>query len=330
MATPDVSVVIPTRNRRDLLARALGTVLRQEGVAVEVFVVDEGSQDDTADFVRSLRDPRVTLICHETPKGVAVARNAGIARARAPWVAFLDDDDLWAPEKLATQLEAAARANASWVCVGAVVVDPGLNVISCTRLLPEHNVERLLSYNCIPGGGSGPMVRTALAREVGGFDVELSILADWDMWIRLFLHSAPAYVDRPLVAYLRHNSSMSHLNEGFSAELERMVSKHSAARHARGMEIERDRWLKWIAAMQVRLGHRREAVRIYLHLIHRYNDRKSIARAVLVGLFPNLVVRYWRWHLRRMVPVEWYDGAQRWLAPIRSNAPMRGATASAA
>jgi DNA-binding transcriptional MocR family regulator len=96
------------------------------------------------------------------------------------------------------------------------------------------------------------------------------------------------------------------------------------------MEIERDRWLKWIAAMQVRLGHRGEAVRIYLHLIRRYHDRKSIARAALVGLSPSLVARFWRWHLRRMVPVEWYDGAQRWLAPIRSNAPMRRTTASAA
>jgi glycosyltransferase involved in cell wall biosynthesis len=269
------------------------------------------------------------LIHHETPKGVAVARNAGLARARASWVAFLDDDDLWAPTKLARQLEAAV-AGVNWVCVGAMVVDVGLNVVSCTRLPPESDVARLLSYNCIPGGGSGPMVRTAVAREVGGFDPQLAILADWDMWIRLFLHSAPAYVDRPLMAYLRHYSSMSHRNDGFSAELERMVGKYGEARRTLGIEVERDRWLKWVAAMQVRLGHRREAVQIYLHLIHRYHDGKSIARAALTSLLPGLVVRYWRWHLRRMVPAEWYGDAQRWLAPIRANEPLRRATASAA
>src|SRR2546421_10333643 len=116
MPTPEISVVIPTRNRRALVSRALTTVLGQRNVDIEVFVVDEGSSDGTAELVRSLADSRVTVVRHETPKGVANARNAGLARARAPWVAFLDDDDVWAPDKLALQRDAATGAR--WACGG--------------------------------------------------------------------------------------------------------------------------------------------------------------------------------------------------------------------
>jgi glycosyltransferase involved in cell wall biosynthesis len=317
MATPEVSVVIPTRNRRMLLARGLGTVIGQRGVDLEVFVIDEGSSDGTAEFVGGLHDSRVTLIRHQTPKGVAEARNAGIARARAPWVAFLDDDDFWAPNKLALQLE-AARSGAKWVCAGAVIVDVGLNILGAWQVPSEPDMALLLSYNCVPGGGSGPMVRTALAREVGGFDSRLSILADWDMWIRLLLQSMPASVNRPLVGYLRHSESMSHVDRGFRGELQWIVDKHEGARRSRGVWVHRDRWLKWAAAGKLRAGNRREALQIYAHLIYRYHDPKSIARAILAGLFPSLLVRCWNLNMRRRMPPVWRAHAENWLAPLKS------------
>jgi glycosyltransferase involved in cell wall biosynthesis len=313
-----VSVVIPTRNRQLLLRRALDSVLAQRQVDIEVLVVDEASEDGTADFVRAMADPRVALIRHDTPRGVAAARNAGLARARAPWVAFLDDDDLWAPTKLALQLAAAPAVGASWVCVGAVVVNEGLRIVSGTPPPSGGDVARLLAFNVVPGGGSGPMVRTELARSIGGFDTALSILADWDMWIRLFLKAPPACVEQPLVAYLRHNGSMSHVNEGFTDELDRMVAKHEEARRARGVEMSRDLWLKWAAAMMVRSGNRKEAVRTYVHLVRRYGDLKSLARAVLGGLFPELMVRYWGRNSLRRLPPGWQDEAEAWLETIRN------------
>src|SRR5437867_10989586 len=171
-----VSVVIHTRNRRTILARGLHTVLAQHDVNLEVVVVDEASEDGTADLVRGLSDPRVELVRHDAPRGVAAARNAGLARARAPWVAFLDDDDLWAPTKLALQLAAAPAVGASWVCVGAVVVNEALRIVSGTPPTNSCDVAKLLAFNVVPGGGSGLMVRTALVRSVGGFDTALSIL----------------------------------------------------------------------------------------------------------------------------------------------------------
>ncbi len=104
----DVSVIIPTRNRRQLLELTLRSVLWQRDVDFEVIVVDDGCTDDTPQMLRDLRDPRIRTVRHERSQGVSAARNHGIAEARGEWVAFLDDDDLWAPDKLTQQLDALA------------------------------------------------------------------------------------------------------------------------------------------------------------------------------------------------------------------------------
>ena len=127
------TVVIPTRNRRELLLSTLRSVLAQREVDVDVVVVDEGSDDGTADAVRLLGEPRARVVRHDTPKGLPAARNAGLAEATAEWIAFCDDDDLWAPDKLALQLAAARRASAVWCCAGAVEIDPDLHVVGWQR-----------------------------------------------------------------------------------------------------------------------------------------------------------------------------------------------------
>ncbi len=103
----DVSVVIPTRNRSTLLAMALRSVFHQQDVELEVIVVDEASTDDTSTMLATIGDARVRVIRNDAPHGVSAARNSGAAEARGEWLAFLDDDDLWAPTKLARQIHAA-------------------------------------------------------------------------------------------------------------------------------------------------------------------------------------------------------------------------------
>jgi len=120
---PAVSVVIPTRDRRDLLGAALSSVLGQSGVDLEVLVVDDGSSDGTAEMVTGLRDGRVRLLRRERAGGVSAARNRGIAEATGGWIALLDDDDLWAPDKLARQLDAMEAVGRAWGYAGAVEID---------------------------------------------------------------------------------------------------------------------------------------------------------------------------------------------------------------
>src|SRR5918996_76049 len=112
--TPQASVIIPTHDRRDLLRLTLRTVLWQTGIDLEAIVVDDGSTDGTSDVVQAIGDARLRCVRHETPQGVSTARNHGMDLARGNWIAFLDDDDLWAPTKLRAQLDSATASNATW------------------------------------------------------------------------------------------------------------------------------------------------------------------------------------------------------------------------
>lgn len=103
----DVSIVIPTRNRAVFLSHALKSALRQRDVTFEVIVVDEASTDQTPTLLAAVDDRRVRVIRHDVVRGLPAARNHGADAARGDWLAFLDDDDLWAPDKLLRQLEAA-------------------------------------------------------------------------------------------------------------------------------------------------------------------------------------------------------------------------------
>src|SRR5436190_21061432 len=94
---PEVSVVIPTRDRWDLLRTTLGGALGQRRVSHEVIVVDDGSADETPTRLAEVSDPRLRTVRLGRSMGAAAARNRGLAEARGDWVAFLDDDDVWAP-----------------------------------------------------------------------------------------------------------------------------------------------------------------------------------------------------------------------------------------
>src|SRR5919106_4226146 len=180
--TPHVSVIIPTHDRREMLRLTLRTVLWQAAIDLEAIVVDDGSTDGTIDAVRAIDDARVRCIRHETPQGVSTARNHGIDVARGSWIAFLDDDDLWAPTKLQAQLEAAAAANATWCYTGAVMINDRQRIVGGTPpALPGAVMAELRSSNLVPGGCSGVVVTSDALASAGRFDPRLVNLADWDL-----------------------------------------------------------------------------------------------------------------------------------------------------
>ena len=104
MGTPTVSVILPTYNRADTLGSAIESVLRQTFDSFELLIVDDGSTDGTGSVLQRITDPRVQVIRNPVNRGVSAARNAGIAEARAPFLAFQDSDDAWRPQKLERQL----------------------------------------------------------------------------------------------------------------------------------------------------------------------------------------------------------------------------------
>lgn len=309
-----VSVVVPTRNRMGLLARALASVAAQVEVEVEAVVVDDGSDDGTAAFVRSLTTPRVQLLHNEAPVGVARARNQGLVVATSPWVAFLDDDDLWAPERLSGQLDALERAPAAgWAASGAVVVDDALRVIGAQRP-PRDGVlpAGILAYNCIPGGASGVLARTALVREAGGFDPALRILADWDLWTRLALAAPLATVWRPHVAYVLHGANMTARPRGFDDELGLVRSKHAQARSDAGVDLDEDAWARWFAEVARRGGARLGPAATYARLAVRRRRPWLALKGLSVAIRPGWVERL-NAHRRESMEPGWLEEADAWL-----------------
>ncbi|MFQ5769234.1 MAG: glycosyltransferase family 2 protein, partial [bacterium] len=103
MKSPFFTVVIPTHNRAELLKEAIQSVLAQTFSDFELIVVDDHSTDNTRDVIASFRDSRIKYVLNDRTTGGAGTRNAGIFRAQGEWVAFLDDDDVWLPQKLALQ-----------------------------------------------------------------------------------------------------------------------------------------------------------------------------------------------------------------------------------
>jgi glycosyltransferase involved in cell wall biosynthesis len=300
---PDVSVVIPTHNRRRLLDQAVRSALGQVGVEVEVVVVDDGSSDGTADAVAALGDDRVRLIQHRRPLGVAAARNAGAGAARGAWVALLDDDDLWAPDKLKRQLEAASAAEAGWVYAGVVEIDAeGRLLGGGVPPSPEELLAGLRRRNLMPAGSSNVAVRSDLLSASGGFDPRLRHLADWDLWLRLAGLGPPACVPAPLVAYRLHHGQATLDTTGMLAEASALEARHGADRTA---------ILRWAAWSHLRTGRRRPALRAYAGAVLA-GDVASLARAAVALLHPRpSTVR--RPSRPSATEAAWIAAGQRWL-----------------
>ena len=119
---PLVSAVVPTHRRAHLVARAVWSALAQTLADIEVIVVVDGADEAAARALRQIDDRRLRLLLSPDHLGNAEARNAGVAEARAPWVAFLDDDDLWLPAKLERQLEAAERSSRPRPIIGCRLI----------------------------------------------------------------------------------------------------------------------------------------------------------------------------------------------------------------
>jgi glycosyltransferase involved in cell wall biosynthesis len=272
--TPEpVSVVMPTRDRWVLATLALESVLAQEDVDLEVLVVDDGSRGPA---LRPADDPRVRVLRHERSQGVARARDAGLRAARHPWVAFLDDDDLWSPEHLRLAL-AAAHAEAPWAYSGQVVVDGGSRPRYIRPAPPRDDLHgQLMRVNAI-GTPSCVVARTELVRSIGSFDREFSVLADWDLWFRLLERAAPARSAPPTVAYRRHPGNMHLRMEDAVDEMQRLRARHGP--------VGSGEFTTWVADGFRTRGSRAKAARWYLRSARERRRVSDLLRAggVFVG-----------------------------------------------
>ena len=208
-----VGVVIPTFNRAHTLGRALDSVNSQTLPPQEVIVVDDGSTDSTAELVAGY--PGVSYLRQEN-RGVSAARNLGIRRCGCDWVALLDSDDEWLPEKLEVQF-------------GALAENPGHRLIHCDEIW-IRNGRRVnagdrhrkrggwIFEHCLPLcviSPSAAVIEKGLLEEVGGFNEGLPACEDYDLWLRVCSRYPVLYVDRPLLRkYGGHDDQLSRKHWG--------------------------------------------------------------------------------------------------------------------
>jgi glycosyltransferase involved in cell wall biosynthesis len=289
---PDVTVVIPTKDRWDLLSTAaLPSALGQEDVDLEVVVVDDGSTDETSDHVVGLQDPRLRIVRHDRSLGVAQARNAGIRAANSDWIAFLDDDDVWAPRKLRLQLDTAAKNSADFVYGGAAAVAEDRSwLYSLPPFDPAGLRTTLLSRNVLWGGSSNVVVRTKIVRHLDGFDERLFQLCDWDLWIRLAVAGRAAVCREILVGCLVHTRSMLLVSEDdVFREFAYLEAKHRRTSEEYGVALDRGLFTRWVALGHRRAGRRFRSALVYAEGAVSNRDPLNVLRALGALLGPRAV-----------------------------------------
>jgi glycosyltransferase involved in cell wall biosynthesis len=210
----DVSVVIPTHNRAQLLPRALDSVLAQTLPPSEIILVDDGSDDHTERLIRD-RYPGIRYLRQEN-RGVSAARNRGIAAARGDWIALLDSDDAWLPGKLQAQHTALARQPGHRIChTEEVWIRDGRRV----NAMKKHaKAGGRIFRRCLPLcviSPSSVLLHRDLLAETGGFDEGLPACEDYDLWLRVCAREPVLFVEQPqIVKYGGHLDQLSRRHWG--------------------------------------------------------------------------------------------------------------------
>jgi len=208
-----LSVIIPTCNRAHTLARALDSVYTQFRPADEVIVVDDGSIDETERVCKHYPELRYVK---QAPSGVSAARNHGVGLARGQWLAFLDSDDAWLPDKLAAQTAAIEQYPAYQLCHCDELwirngrrVNPGRRHRKCQGDLFSQCLE-LCAVS-----PSAVLIQRQVFAAYGLFDEDLPVCEDYDLWLRLCCRLPVLLVDQPLV--VKYGGHIDQLSRRYAA-----------------------------------------------------------------------------------------------------------------
>ena len=204
-----ISVIVPTYNRAQQLSRALDSILCQSCSPKEIIVVDDGSTDETSALMTS-EYPEIVFIQQQNT-GVSSARNVGIKRASGDWIAFLDSDDEWLPEKLEIQMKALYENPEIKIChTNEIWIRNG------KRVNPKKKHEKFggwIFQKCLPLcciSPSSVIIHKSFFKEIGLFDYSLPVCEDYDLWLRITARNPVLYIEEPfLIKYGGHEDQLS-------------------------------------------------------------------------------------------------------------------------
>jgi len=210
-----ISVIIPTYNRWQVLQRAIDSVLAQSVAADEIIVVDDGSSDNTCTRLQQAFGERITVLS-QSNKGVSAARNAGIKSSIGNWIALLDSDDEWLPEKLQQQVHLLERNHNCVLChTDEIWVRNGVRV---NPMLKHKKTGGDIFAQCLPLCAISPssvLIKKEIFETVGLFDESLPACEDYDLWLRICAAYPVHYLDdKLLIKYGGHEDQLSKKHWG--------------------------------------------------------------------------------------------------------------------
>jgi glycosyltransferase involved in cell wall biosynthesis len=205
----NISVIIPTYNRCDCLVRALRSVFCQTLLPDQVIVIDDGSEDETRVLIARYF-PQV-IYHYQSNQGVSAARNKGLQLASHEWIAFLDSDDEWLPDKLQVQLEALKQDPANRVChTEEVWVRRGKRVNQMAK--HQKRGGRIFTH-CLPICAMSPssiMIHRSVFEQTGEFDEQLPACEDYDLWLRITARYPVLFIEKAqIIKYGGHEDQLS-------------------------------------------------------------------------------------------------------------------------
>ena len=210
----NISVIIPTFNRRHTLNRAINSVLNQTLKPAKIIVVDDGSTDGTDEWLK-LHHPSIKLIS-QSNCGVSSARNLGIQHAQTDWISLLDSDDEWLEDKLEKQVNLLLKnPNILFCHTDEIWVRNGVRVNQGKK---HQKYGGMIFENCLDMcriSPSSTLFHKTLLDDVGVFDEDLKVCEDYDLWLRITVKYPVLYLDEPLIIkYGGHKNQLSKVSEG--------------------------------------------------------------------------------------------------------------------
>ena len=208
--SPKVSIITPAYNAQTFIRQAIQSVRQQTFTDWELILIEDCSSDETLSIIRKVmaEDSRIRLIQNQNNMGVSRSRNAGIAHARGEWVAFLDSDDCWRPEKLSRQLEFAQKQNCSFTFTGSGFMDENGKSLSYYLPAPERiTFRQLLKQNLI--SCSSVLIRKDI---LSSFPTNSERMhEDFALWLMILRDQVPAAfgLNEPLLIYRISSGSKS-------------------------------------------------------------------------------------------------------------------------
>ncbi|MDF5732135.1 MAG: glycosyltransferase [Rhizonema sp. PD38] len=210
--SPLISVIIPAYNAEGTILETIASVQQQTFSNFEIVVINDGSTDSTVELLNTVDDPRIKIFSYSNG-GLPVARNRGISHATGEFLAFLDADDLWTPDKLEQQLAALQQhPNAGVAYSWIYFMEEKGNSLSFHPSEPvffEGNVYANLLVGDFIYNGSNTLIRKQAINSTGEFDPALKSCEDWDYWLRLALHWHFVVVPKHQIYYRRSTGAMS-------------------------------------------------------------------------------------------------------------------------